>query len=173
MARCLRLFYLCTFTIRCSSQIGDESKREIAVQAGCAAVFNRQTEDWVKGVMDLTSGNGLVVVYDGIGSDTVEKSISALSKFGLLSLYGSSSGEVDKLDLSKMRAKSCFLTLPYVFDYKKDRMEFVLTADEIFSKMQKGVFNGQIGHEFSFDNIAKAHDVLESKNSTKSVIITL
>jgi len=153
--------------------VGSDEKKEVAIKNGCIHVFNRKTEDWVNGVLKLTNGNGITVIYDSIGADTLNNSIKALSKFGFLILFGESSGRVNSVNLGDFEAKSLFLSTPSVFDYKMNRMELILTANEIFDKISSGLFQNQISASFNFEEAAKAHTLLESSKSTNSIILLL
>ena len=45
-------------------------KMELAKAHGCTHVINYKTEDFVKRTKELTNGQGVDVVYDGVGKDT-------------------------------------------------------------------------------------------------------
>lgn len=66
--------------------IGTVSTEEKAAQAkddGCHHVIIYKEEDFVARVNEITSGNGVDVVYDSVGKDTFQ----VLSVFCLFSLY--------------------------------------------------------------------------------------
>lgn len=66
--------------------IGTVSTEEKAAQAkddGCHHVIIFKEEDFVTRVNEITSGNGVDVVYDSVGKDTFQ----VLSVFCLFSLY--------------------------------------------------------------------------------------
>ena len=151
--------------------VGLEEKKEVAIKNGCTHVLNRKSEDWVKMVLDLTNGKGINVVYDSIGIETISNSIKVLSKFGFLILFGESSGKVTTISIGDLESKSLFFSTPSIFDYKLNRMELVLSANEIFDQMKNGLFKNQIAAIFSLDEAAKAHQLIESGKSINSVIL--
>ncbi|KAI3519577.1 hypothetical protein L1887_08787 [Cichorium endivia] len=76
--------------------IGTVSTKEKAVQAkedGCHHVILYKDEDFVQRVMEITSGKGVEVVYDGIGKDTANGSFACLKNRGHMVLFGMASGE--------------------------------------------------------------------------------
>ncbi|MDJ1257802.1 MAG: quinone oxidoreductase [Candidatus Midichloria sp.] len=151
--------------------VGTDAKKEVALKNGCMQVFNRKAEDWVKGVLDLTGGKGVKVIYDSVGVETFNDSIRALSKFGFLVLFGESSGKVATVNLGDLESKSLFLSIPSVFDYKMNRMELILAANEIFDKMKSGLFKEQISASFNLADVSKAHDLIESGQNINSIIL--
>ncbi|MDJ1406910.1 MAG: zinc-binding dehydrogenase [Candidatus Midichloria sp.] len=50
--------------------VGIDAKKEVALKNGCMQVFNRKAEDWVKGVLYLTGGKWVKVIYDSVGVET-------------------------------------------------------------------------------------------------------
>src|SRR6266849_9578673 len=61
----------------------------------------------------FTKGNGVHVVYDSVGKTTYEGSLNVLRPFGMLVLFGQSSGPVPPIDPLLLHQKgSLFLTWP-------------------------------------------------------------
>ena len=58
--------------------VGSDEKIDIAKKNGCDFVINYSTENFAKKVLKLTKGNGVPVVYDGVGKNTFEGSIECL-----------------------------------------------------------------------------------------------
>ena len=55
--------------------VGSPEKAELALAHGFAHVINYRTEDVVQRVLEITGGEKLPVVYDGVGKDTFEMSL--------------------------------------------------------------------------------------------------
>ena len=51
----------------------------------------------VKKIMDLTGGEGVRVVYDGVGKDTFEEDFVVVRRLGTLALFGNASVSADSL----------------------------------------------------------------------------
>ncbi|XP_048433348.1 2-haloacrylate reductase-like [Pyrus x bretschneideri] len=99
--------------------IGTVSTKEKAAQAkedGCHHVIIYKEEDFVTRVKEITSNNGVEVVYDSVGKDTFEGSLEVLKLRGYMVSFGQSSGAPDPVPLSAIAAKSLFLTRPSLFD---------------------------------------------------------
>jgi NADPH2:quinone reductase len=150
--------------------VGSEHKREVALQ-GCHYVFNYKTEEWVGKVKEITKGVGVNVVYDSLGAATFNKSLDCLIPIGLMVLYGQSSGPVAPIDPQLLWKKSLFLTCPSLFEYKKNRMELILSANEVFKNIIDGKLKINIAAEFPLEQAAEAHMLLETGTSTGSIIL--
>ncbi len=60
--------------------------------------------DYVEGVLDLTGGKGVRVVFNGVGGHTINKDPAIIEPFGELHLYGYVAG---KPDLHPFEIKHC------------------------------------------------------------------
>jgi NADPH2:quinone reductase len=153
--------------------VGNEEKVKIAKRNGCDYVINLASEDFVAKVKEITNGVGVPVVYDAIGKDTFLNSIECLSNFGLMVSYGQSSGAVPPFDISILAKKSNFLTKPVLFTYKENRMELVLSANEVFEMLGQGVLKPIIFKEFKLNEVQVAHRALEARKTVGSCIFKL
>ncbi|MDJ1406911.1 MAG: hypothetical protein MRQ13_00680 [Candidatus Midichloria sp.] len=72
---------------------------------------------------------------------------------------------------SYLESKSLFLSVPSVFDYKMNRMELILAANEIFDKMKSGLFKEQVSASFNLEDVSKAHNLIESGQNINSIIL--
>lgn len=152
--------------------VGSDEKKPIASQSGCHYVFNYQTENWVNQVKEITGTQGIQVVYDSVGKATFLQSIECLGSFGLMVSYGQSSGPIPPFDLQLLSKNSLFITRPSLFAYKQHRMELILTAAEIYEMIKTGKLRPQIFKKFKLKDAAKAHQLLESRTSTGSIILS-
>ncbi|AIL65935.1 Quinone oxidoreductase 1 [Rickettsiales bacterium Ac37b] len=150
--------------------VGSEEKVETALKNGCHHVINYNTTDFAKEVNNITEGQGVAVVYDSIGKNTLLKSIECLSNFGLLVSFGQSSGMPDPIDLSVLSPKSLFITRPSLFNYKSDRMELILSANEIFELLKRNILACNI-NKYNFDNVIQAHQDLEERKTQGSSVL--
>jgi NADPH2:quinone reductase len=151
--------------------VGSQEKKNIVESLGVDYVISRDEEDFVQRVLEYTNGEGVHVVYDSVGLDTLESSIQCLSVVGLLVSFGSSSGEPNPIPLSSLAQKCLFLTRFVLFVYAENREDLVLTANEVFTLAEQGIFQPNISHRYSFDEIPRAHEELESRSTTGQGVI--
>ncbi len=82
--------------------VGTEEKAELARAHGCTHVVNYQSEDFAERVKEITDGAGVRVVYDSVGKDTFEGSLSCLAPKGMMVNFGNSSCPVPPFDLRRL-----------------------------------------------------------------------
>lgn len=152
--------------------VGNNEKVAVASENGCTFVINRKNSDFVKDVLDLTNGEGVGAVYDGIGKDTLNKSLTTLWPMGICLSYGESSGSQKSLNMDYLVKNSLYITRPTVAMYKSNRVELALGAAEMFSNIKKGILKPHIT-EYEFKDVAKAHKDLESGQTKGSLILKL
>ncbi|GMY29435.1 quinone oxidoreductase 1 [Fagus crenata] len=154
--------------------IGTVSTKEKAAQAkddGCHDVIIYKEEDFVARVNEITSGNGVDVVYDSVGKDTFQGSLACLKSRGYMVSFGQSSGTPDPLPLSALAVKSLFLTRPSLMQYTATREELLETAGDVFSNVRDGVLRVRVNHTYPLSQAAQAHADLESRKTTGSVVL--
>ena len=78
--------------------VSTAEKAQIALQAGCTAVVNYSTEDFVERTFELTGGQGVKAVYDSVGKDTFRGSLAVLRPRGTLVQFGNASGFPEPID---------------------------------------------------------------------------
>lgn len=81
--------------------------------------------DVVKRVMDITGGEGVRAVIDGIGKSTVDISIDSLARRGIFVSFGNASGAVPAFPVLRLIKKSAFTTRPKLLDYVATRDELL------------------------------------------------
>jgi NADPH2:quinone reductase len=144
--------------------VGSDEKVEIAKKNGCDHVINYSTQDFAKEVLEITNGQGVDAVYDGVGLKTFEKSLEAIKLRGMFLSFGNASGMVATIDVKKHLApKAVFFTRPSVLPYTATRPELELSADRVFSAMKDGKIKINISHKYSLDEAQKAHEDLHAR----------
>ncbi len=78
---------------------GSDAKLAKAKELGADEVINYHREDFSRRTRDLTGGKGVDVVFEHVGPETWEKSLTALAKNGKLVTCGATSGPEAKTDL--------------------------------------------------------------------------
>ena len=78
--------------------VGSAEKAAIAKARGADHVILYKEEDVAAAVRELTGGRGVDVAYDSVGKATFSASLKSVRRRGLLVLFGSASGVVDRVD---------------------------------------------------------------------------
>jgi len=151
---------------------GGPEKIALAKGAGADHVIDYKTTDFAPEVKRITNNTGVAAVYDAVGADTFDRSMSILRKRGYLVLYGASSGPVPAVDPQRLAgAGSIFLTRPTLGDYKLTRDELLGRARDLFALVQAKKLNVRIGATYPLGNAAQAHRDLEARNTTGKIVL--
>lgn len=151
---------------------GSDEKLMVAQAQGADHLVNYGHADWAEQVRTLTDGEGVDVVYDGVGQSTFDGSLKSLGRRGMLVLYGGASGPVAPVDpLVLMRGGSLFLTRPTLFDYTASTAELDEAAKAMFALMRDGKLKVSIGQRFALKDAADAHRTLEARQTTGSTLL--
>ncbi|HET7856322.1 MAG TPA: quinone oxidoreductase, partial [Gaiellaceae bacterium] len=107
-----------------------EEKAQLARDAGADEVIGY--DGFAERVRELTGGEGVAVVFDGVGQATFDESLASLRTRGSMVLYGSSSGRVPPFDPMRLEnSGSLFLTRPTLRHYTASREELLARATKV------------------------------------------
>lgn len=149
--------------------VGHASKKEIAMRHGIDHVVALDTDDLESVVQSVTHGQGVDAVYDGVGKATFGRSIALTKQGGSIILYGTASGEPE-INRIELEAREIKLTRPALGSYLPNHDSVALAATEVFEALRKGVFGEIRPTIYPLNEAAKAHQDLESSQTTGSVI---
>jgi NADPH2:quinone reductase len=152
--------------------VGSEDKIALAKDHGYDHVLNLSKDDWGKRVRELTQGDGVPVVYDGVGKATWDGSLDCLAVRGMMVSFGNSSGAVPPFAPGILSAKgSLYVTRPTLASYTRNAKELQETADDLFSVIASGAVKIEINQRFKLSEAAKAHTALQSRQTTGATIL--
>ena len=152
--------------------VSTEAKAELARQHGCEHVILYSHEDVAARVRDITGGEGVAVVYDGVGKDTFSASLDSLRMRGMMVSFGNASGAVPPFNPLLLTQKgSLFLTRPMLAHYTANRDELLALGQELFAVVESGKVRININQTFALADAADAHRALEARQTTGSTVL--
>ena len=152
--------------------VSTEEKAQLARGAGADDVIRYDREDFAAVTRELTGGEGVAVVYDGVGKDTVDGSLASLKIRGLLALFGAASGPVPPIDPQRLNSGgSLFLTRPSSGHYLRTREELDWRAGELFQAVVDGSLDIRIGGRYALADARQAHEDLQGRKTTGKLIL--
>ncbi len=152
--------------------VGSEAKAALAAAHGCKHPIIYTREDFVQRVRELTAGEGVPVVYDGVGKDTFERSLDCLRPLGMMVSFGAASGSVPPFDIGVLSAKgSLYLTRPTLMTYTAARSDLLAMAAELFEVVGSGAVKIEVNQAFPLAEAAEAHRALEARRTTGSTVL--
>jgi NADPH2:quinone reductase len=157
--------------------VSTDAKAEVSRQAGAGEVLSypdpERPGDFGARVRELTDGQGVQVVYDGVGATTFEASLASLAIRGTLALFGAASGPVPPVDPQRLNAAgSVYLTRPKLADFTRTREEFRWRASELMDVIGSGSVTVTVGGSYPLAEAARAHrDLQERKTIGAGVLL--
>ena len=153
--------------------VGSDEKIKLAKKYGCDEVINYNKENFKDKVLELTNNDGLPVVYDGVGKNTLENSLGCLKMRGTMVSFGNASGKLDPVDVGKLIApKGLYLTRPSIAHYTSTREELDEASNKLFEMVKSGSVKVEIFKKYSLKDASIAHQDLEGRKILGPAIIT-
>lgn len=150
---------------------GSHDKKHIIEDLRADLALNYMDDNIPYEVANFTKKKGLHVVYDLIGGSLIKDSLKCLMPFGLAVSAGNAASKAHPVNPALLSRKSLFLTAPRIQNYKRDLTELLLSAVEVFGLIEAGAFPGKADKTYSFDEIPKALEDVESRDSKSKVIL--
>ena len=155
--------------------VGSESKVQAARDAGCTyplVIGNDNRRELPAKVKELTAGAKVPVVYDSIGKDTFDVSLECLAPFGLMVLFGASSGPVPPFDLQRLASGGAlYVTRPTLGVYVAKREDLLAGARELFDLIARKVITIHVNQRYPLREAGQAHIDLEARKTTGSTVL--
>ena len=120
--------------------VSGDAKAQKAKAAGCDHVIDRNKGDFAAEVMSLTGDQGVDLVLDAVGKDTVQKNFDCLAPFGRVIVYGMASGPADMPTMETLWKGSKGISAFYL----NDLMHQPKLAHEAFAAVAGAVTSGAL-----------------------------
>jgi NADPH2:quinone reductase len=155
--------------IRVIAHVGSPDKARL-VQAD--AVLACPFDELAGKVRGLTQGEGVAIVYDGVGKDSWSASLASLKRRGMMVSFGNASGAVPPVSLLElMAAGSLRVTRPTLADFIATPEMLASIAERTFEHLRRGVIEANIRQEFALADAADAHRALETRQTVGATVL--
>ena len=152
--------------------VGSDEKINYAKSNGCDHVINIKKESFKDAALKITDNEGVSVVYDSIGKDTLIDSMDSLRKRGLLVSFGNASGVPDPINiLDLMKKGSLFITRPTLFDYVKTREQLINSSEKYFDVLKSGHVKIDVQQKFTLEEVGKAHAAMSNRETVGTTVL--
>ena len=154
--------------------VGTQEKAELAKAHGCDHPILYRDENVPERVKEITSGEGVPVVYDSVGKDSFEDSLDCLRPFGLMVSFGSASGPVEPFNIAALGPKgSLHLTRQTLGTHTATRALLDECAGALFDVVGGGQVKINVNQTYPLAETAQAHRDLEARKTTGSTVLTV
>ncbi|WP_417661022.1 zinc-dependent alcohol dehydrogenase family protein [Pseudomonas sp.] len=132
-----------------------EANFEFARSLGADVVIDYEKEDYVDAILRETGGNGVDVVFDTIGGNTLARSPDALAQLGRV---------VSIVDIAQPQnlVQAWGKNASYHFVFTRQNRG---KLDELSALVERGQLRPHVGAVYSLADIGLAHALLESRNN--------
>ncbi len=156
---------------RVLTTVSTPEKADISRSCGGEPIFYRE-QDFAQRALEMTNGEGVDVVYDGIGQSTIMGSMKAVRRRGTVALFGGASGAVKSIDpLDLAEAGSIYITRPHLWDYTYDAAEISMRSNDLFNWIAEGRLNIAIDQTFPLADARAAHEYLEAGKTRGKLLL--
>lgn len=147
---------------------GSEEKLSKAKQLGADELINYKTHDFTEEVRRLTEKRGVDVVFEHIGGEVFEKSITILTKGGRLVTCGATTEFITKVDIRYLYSRH--QTLYGSWMGGKPELVEVL---KFFEKNSPTHFHPVIDKVFPLAEAAQAHRHMEERKNFGKIVLSI
>lgn len=149
-----------------------QEKLDRAEALGCDHPINYEESDFAAVVSEHTD-HGVDLVLDGVGGETTERSLDALSHFGRMVVYGAASGMPGELQTDDLLFGNYRIVGYHLGRAMQLQPTKVLRAvPELSEMLESGDLEVQLDQSFALENASEAHDHIESRQSVGKVVLT-
>jgi NADPH:quinone reductase len=160
--------------LRVIGTVSTEQKAEMARSYGCDEIIFYRTEDVPSRVKELTGGEGVQTVFDGVGQSTFAGSLKSLRRRGVLVGCGTASGPIPPIDAFQLMLQgSVYFIRPAFVDFFADPAERAELSSFWFDNLAAGRIKVEIGQRYGLDQCVEAHRDLESGKTIGSSVFVL
>ncbi len=154
--------------------VSTPEKAELSRQAGAVEVLDYPENPAKFGaqIRELTDGDGVAAVYDGVGRTTFDASLASLAVRGTLALFGAASGPVPPVDPQRLNAAgSVYLTRPSLVHFTRTPDEFSWRAGEVLDAIVAGSITVTVSARYPLAEASRSHADLQGRKTTGSVVL--
>jgi NADPH:quinone reductase len=163
-----------SLAVRVITTVSTREKADLSRMAGAVEVLDYPDDaaEFGARIRELTGGDGVAAVYDGVGASTFDASLASLALRGTLALFGAASGPVPPVDPQRLNAAgSVFLTRPTLAHHTRTADEFGWRAGELLDSISKGTIEITVSNRYPLADAADAHRDLEGRKTVGSVVL--
>jgi NADPH2:quinone reductase len=147
-----------------------DEKADLARGAGADEVIGY--DGFAQRAKEITGGEGVAAVYDGVGKNTFLDGFKALRPTGRMILYGAASGRPDPLDTGILApGGSLYVQRPTLQTYVRTPDLLRDRARQLFELIEAGKLEVRIGARYPLEQARKAHEDLEARKTTGKLLL--
>lgn len=153
----------------------DEKVAMLTSYLGADLAVNYRTDDFVERVKEFTEGRGANVILDVVGAKYLARNVAALATYGRLVVIGLQGGATAELNLGALLTKRAAIIGTTLrarpVEEKTAIMEGV--REHVWPLVASGAVKPMVDRTFPLEQVAAAHEYLDSGEHVGKVLLTL
>jgi NADPH:quinone reductase len=159
-----------TLGARVIATTSTDEKARLAREAGADEVLGY--EGFARHARDITGGEGVAAVYDGIGKTTFYEGLDAIRPFGRMIVYGAASGQPEPLKVQMLAPLgSLYVQRPTMHTYTRTADQLRERAAKVFDLVRAGKLHVRIGVRYPLAEARQAHIDLQARKTTGKILL--
>jgi NADPH:quinone reductase-like Zn-dependent oxidoreductase len=151
--------------------VGSQAKADLAMAHGADQAVRYRDEDFVVAVKEFTDGEGVDFAIDGVGGDTLQRTLEAVRPYGMAASIGQVAGEIGMIDPSALGPyRSIAFSRPGVFRFMTDLKRYHEGASATLERLASGM-QVRIGKELPLAEAGEAHRLMEAGQTVGSILL--
>lgn len=152
--------------------VSSEEKAAIAQRLGAATTINYREQEVGSYVQEYTAGEGFDVVFDTVGNENLMRSFEAAKRNGeVVTTVSLGQYDMSVAHLRGLTLHIVFMLIPLLHNRGREHHGKILRAAA--SMVDRGELQPLLdAHQFSFEQVADAHALMESAEHIGKVVVT-
>lgn len=151
--------------------VGSAAKAALAREHGLDEAIPYRDRDFVEAVHQLTNGRGVDFAIDGIGGQTLLRTLGTVRPYGMVASVGQVAGDIGPLDPALLGpARSIAFARPGVFRFMSEPSRYREGVLATFRRLQEGL-RPNIGLVLPLAEAGEAHRRLEAGETSGSIVL--
>ena len=151
------------------STASSDASREQCNNAGADLVVRHPSEESVKEMLEYTNGKKIDRIIEGDFGVNLLPVLDVLKTGGTIATYSSMTDMNPSIPFVRMMFMDITIRMVLVYEMPKEAKEHA--AKDITTMLSQNRFDNRVAKEYSLDDIASAHTLIESGKPYGSVII--
>ena len=148
-------------------------KVEQIKQLGADYVIDTSTEDIVERVKDITNGKGADIAFDCVAGPGIANIIKSLGFGARIVLYGTLDSRPMEIKPMALMVKEMSMYAHMIFHAMEDLELRRQGAEYVSQGIRDEAFKPVIAKTFEFNDIAKAHEYMQSNQQVGKIVVTV
>ncbi len=151
--------------------VSSPQKAEIAHAAGADYVINYKTEDVASHIEEITGKEGIDRVVEVDFANNLEMNLAVLKRNGVIVTYASDSDHQPQIPFYSLVSKN--ITVHYALVYVMPQTAHQAAVEDITTCLKAGILSHVIAHKFPLNEIAAAHEEVESGQVIGNLVVEI